>query len=417
VQLDNDGNAFVIAIGDASCAPGPSLIEADLESKPFTTYTSTFTVLPPQPTAEPSFTIEKSQEIAGSGGGFTTSKLKGSIGQTVDYEIVVKNTGIVAEGLSGFTDTHCDPGTIAGGPGSSQVAPGQSTTYTCQHVLTSVGTYTNEATVTGTTAGGTPVTHTSNQVVVEVAPEPSFTIEKRQEIVGGASGFTSSPLTGAIGQTVDYQIIVKNTGNEGLTFSNFSDAPCDKGTIAGGPGEAPVAPGSSTTYTCSHVLTSTGRYVNEAGVTGTPPGESPITHTSNLVEVNVPGGPGVKTPQPIPGEGPGPSRVVKKFCAAALPAFRVPSGPKRGPFTVRINSDGIQQITFYLDGHKLRSLKQSQSKGGKFSVRIDPRTLPYGPHTLSIKALPHNPDCPPSARSAVFVRPYQPVRVIKSFTG
>jgi hypothetical protein len=50
VQLDNDGNAFVIVIGDASCAEGPSLIEADLEAKPFTTYTTPFTVKPPQPT-------------------------------------------------------------------------------------------------------------------------------------------------------------------------------------------------------------------------------------------------------------------------------------------------------------------------------------------------------------------------------
>jgi hypothetical protein len=50
VQLDNDGNAFVIAIGDESCAPGTSLIEADLESKPFTTFTTPFTIEAPRPT-------------------------------------------------------------------------------------------------------------------------------------------------------------------------------------------------------------------------------------------------------------------------------------------------------------------------------------------------------------------------------
>jgi len=43
-------------------------------------------------------------------------------------------------------------------------------TYTCNHVLTTVGSYTNEATVTGTPEGETPITHTSNQVVVEVPP-------------------------------------------------------------------------------------------------------------------------------------------------------------------------------------------------------------------------------------------------------
>jgi len=50
IQLDNDGNAFVIVIGDHSCAPGTSLIEADLESKPFTTYTNNFTIEAPRPT-------------------------------------------------------------------------------------------------------------------------------------------------------------------------------------------------------------------------------------------------------------------------------------------------------------------------------------------------------------------------------
>jgi hypothetical protein len=50
VQLDNDGNAFVIAVGDESCAPGTSLIEADLESKPFTTFTTNFTIEAPRPT-------------------------------------------------------------------------------------------------------------------------------------------------------------------------------------------------------------------------------------------------------------------------------------------------------------------------------------------------------------------------------
>ena len=50
VQLDNNGNAFVLAIGDSSCSPGTSLIEADLEEKPFTTLTTNFTVESPKPT-------------------------------------------------------------------------------------------------------------------------------------------------------------------------------------------------------------------------------------------------------------------------------------------------------------------------------------------------------------------------------
>ena len=50
LQLDNNGNGFVIVFGYASCAPGTSLIEADLEEKPFTTLTTNFTVESPKPT-------------------------------------------------------------------------------------------------------------------------------------------------------------------------------------------------------------------------------------------------------------------------------------------------------------------------------------------------------------------------------
>jgi hypothetical protein len=51
VPLDNDGNGFVIVIGDSSCAAGASLIEADLETAPFTTLPLTaFTVEAPRPT-------------------------------------------------------------------------------------------------------------------------------------------------------------------------------------------------------------------------------------------------------------------------------------------------------------------------------------------------------------------------------
>ncbi len=428
VQLDNNGNAFVIAIGDASCAEGPSLIEADLESKPFTTFSTTFTVEAPQPTGEPSFSIEKSQEIAGSATGFTTSPLTGAIGQTVAYQIIVRNTSGFAETFSEFTDTQCDAGTIAGGPGSSKVPPGQSTTYTCNHLLAALGAYANEATVTGTTSGGTPVTHTSNQVVVEVRPGPSppppgsegaFVIEKLQEIAGSAAGFTTLPLTGAIGQTVDYEIVVKNTGRTALVFSNFSDAHCDPGTIAGGPGAAPVAPGATTTYTCSLLLTSLGTYVNLASLTGVGQGEQPLTRFSNPVEVKVPAKPGPPpkgpgtTNQTLP---PGGGSLPRCEREGSPPVLRGASGPRSGPFTLQMSSQGIKRITFYLDGRKLKTLAQSQAKAGKFTITIDPRKLSYGPHKVSLTALKNNRNCASIARSGAFVRPFTAHKPPK-FTG
>ncbi len=45
--------------------------------------------------SESSFTIVKSQEIKGSGTGFVQSEVTGKVGETVDYKIVVTNTGRV----------------------------------------------------------------------------------------------------------------------------------------------------------------------------------------------------------------------------------------------------------------------------------------------------------------------------------
>ena len=102
VKLDNDGNAFVVLLGAASCASGDSEIEASLVEAPYTTYTTNFTIIPPQAMEKPAFAIEKLQEIQG-GAGYVTGPLNGKLGQTVDYEIVVRNTGPVAETFAEFT--------------------------------------------------------------------------------------------------------------------------------------------------------------------------------------------------------------------------------------------------------------------------------------------------------------------------
>ncbi len=523
--LDNDGNAFVLLIGDASCYPGSSLIEADLESKPFTTLTTGFTIEPPQPTAEPAFTIEKQQQIAGSGHGFTTSPLTGLVGQTVEYKIFVTNTASVSETLSEFVDPHCDAGTIGGGPEAEPLAPGQSTTFTCSHVLSAVGPYINQASVTARTSGGNPLTQASNEVEVTAA-KAGFTIEKLQMIAGGGGGFVTTPLAGVVGNQVDYEILVTNTGEVPLALSDFTDAHCDPGTIAGGPGAALLAVGEQTTYTCDHVLASTGDYTNEASVNGTPPGADAIPGKSQPVVVHVGeapvagmsvdklqrvGGSGVFTKEPLaasigqtveyeivvhntgtgpmtmasfadphcdagtiaggPGSGtvavgasttytcqhvlmaagtytnvatlaggpagqeplsmtsslvevvvqpPGasPKEEIGRHgskCASS-PQMHNVSGPQRRPFTVRVGSAGVKQITFYLDGRRLRTMRQSQARHGVFSVKINPGKLKYGAHRVSFKTVEINPSCATTARARTFVRPFT-ARVAPHFTG
>jgi hypothetical protein len=239
----------------------------------------------------PAFTIEKKQRI-GTSATFTKEPLIGLVGQIVEYEMIVQNTGNVPLVLSNFTDPHCDPGTIKGGRGETplQAGPtpeaGESTTYTCSHQLTNSELFRNSASVTATPppGDGLPLTHESNTVVVN-GPIPVLRIEKRQKIEGE---YTTSPLTGKVGQTVEYEIIVTDAGSTSLTLSGFSDENCE--AITGGPSKA-LTPGESTTYFCHHLLTgadqTAGSHTNEASVTGTPPEEAPIAATSNKVVVTL----------------------------------------------------------------------------------------------------------------------------------
>jgi uncharacterized repeat protein (TIGR01451 family) len=252
-------------------------------------------------------------------------------------------------------------------------------------------------------------------VVAEVPPQSDFSVEKFQKIVGGTGEFTTSPLTGASGQTVEYQITAKNTGNVALVFGSLQDPQCDAGTIAGGPGTTPVAPGASTTFTCTHLLTAPGKVINIATITGTPSGGSPLTKESNPVEVTVPARPAaVATPEkPVEVARGG---VKPAVCEASPPSLRGATGPKRRPFTVQISALGIDRITFYIDGRKLKTLKQPQAKGGKFKIRIDPRKFSHGAHVLSVKGTSSNPACGTIAQAGSFVRPFTAARRVK-FTG
>jgi hypothetical protein len=353
----------------------------------------------------PSYTIEKRQTIDGSELPFTTSTLTSEAGQTVDYEIALHNTGNVALTFSTLTDLHCDEGTISGGPGANPVAPDESSTFTCAHVLTeadaNAGSRGNEASVTGTPPTGSPISQTSNEVVVIVThrtPAPAFTIEKLQRI-GGEGSFTTSTLNGNVGQTVEYEIRVDNTGNVTLTMGSLEDSRCDAGTIAGGPIGGMLAAGATTGYSCKHVLSgsdqSAGSYSNTATLTGTPPqGEGdPVTHASNTVAVNIPpappsGGGGGSSSSSSPSGGALSSTVnqaqsgVLGFSSVAAPALKVPQGCVRRTFKASVKSAGVHSVTFYLDGRKLRTMTSHSAHKGVITIEIDPAKLKVGPHKL-----------------------------------
>ena len=145
--------------------------------------------------------------------------------------------------------------------GASELAVGGSTIFTCEHPLATTGTWTNEATVTGTPPGGPPIIHTSNKVVVKV-PVEAFTVEKLQKIAGE---FTKDKLKAKVGETVHYEIVVTNTGEATIKVESAVDVNC---TNLQGPSKAVIAPGEASTYTCERTLTESGTFTNVAIVTG-----------------------------------------------------------------------------------------------------------------------------------------------------
>jgi hypothetical protein len=334
----------------------------------------------------PGYTIEKLQKIQGSGGPYTKETLLGQVGDVIEYEIPITDTGNTNLTLEKFEDKRCTEIT-----GPAEVKPGETVDYFCKHVVVPADLaslyYSNQATITGKPPSGQGGAKTKKSNIVKVkfpsehsrengeeeatcnsltfrffkfpnAPNntvtekitvsnnkgykksftvifkfngptgentvkiihppgyavvdgfvswntngskgafdigaevfcpanPAFSLEKLQKIEGGSGGFTTSPIKGKKGQTIDYEVIARNEGNTPLAFGSLVDANCEE--IAGGPtGE--VEAGESTTWTCKHLVTEqdalNGHYFNTAEVTGTYE-STPTTHSSNTVEAEI----------------------------------------------------------------------------------------------------------------------------------
>jgi len=338
----------------------------------------------------PSFKIEMLQRIRGPekglpGQGFTRSPLTAKLGETVEYEAIITNTGNVPLNF-GFNDSDCEQ--ISFFPESDPIQPGSDMVRTCSHVLTSVGVWTNEASSgaaesSGPTRLGEMV---SNKVTVEVPPGPGLAVETLQEIKGAGTGYTAWPLSGTVGQTVDYEVIVKNTGNVALTLAGFGDPHCDFGTFTGPSRSVTLPPLAMVTYYCSHMLVAgdVPQLSNTAIVTWEPSSGPPASAMSTVL-----------------------TRVANN-AVCGIPERSIvlhgASGRRREPFKVRIRSAGIARITFYLDGPKLKTLKTAQAKKGEFSVTINPGKLSYGAHKVSVTVVMRDTRCARVVRSGVFVR-------------
>src|SRR4029077_20982446 len=158
--------------------------------------------------------IKKEKRFEGEGA-YTTSKLIGKLGQKVEYKITVKDTGNTSLTLKGLKDPKCDAATLSV-PSQNPLSPGDSASFSCSHVLSALGVYTNVATETAESPGK-ELTHTSNEVEVEAKREPGFEAKKEQRFESEGA-YTTAKLTGKLGQKVEYKITVKDTGNTSLAL-------------------------------------------------------------------------------------------------------------------------------------------------------------------------------------------------------
>ncbi len=251
--------------------------------------------------------------------------------------------------------------------------------------------------------------HTSQRTCGGGGTGPSYTIEKRQRVIGGKSGFVTEQLTGEVGQTIEYAIVVTNTGNVYLTFTSFTDTHCDAGTLKGG-FEGPLAPGNSVELRCTHVITTTDQedksYENTAMVTGTPTlGGEPITTPTNTVVVTVPPVSQNTTP---PGKAPSTTTTTSTTgsqgvlgtsgsqppgggqgglaTSASVPAISgVPRGCVRGNFVIRVRAKGVRSAVFYIDNHRVRTLTAHNARAGLLTLHVVVTKLRLGVHHIKVR--------------------------------
>ncbi|MBH0008179.1 DUF11 domain-containing protein [Salinibacterium sp. SWN1162] len=208
-------------------------------------------------------------------------------GDTIDYTIVVTNTGNVTLRTVTIADSieNVSIDSIVWPANSGVLAPGEFATASATYVLeqddVDRGYVDNTASVRGLTPGGDAVTANSN-VDRELTAEsdPSITAEKSGVMTSGS---------GEAGSEITYSFIVTNTGNVTLRLVGVLDplidvVPSDltfpSATGILGPNEQAIG---SVVYTVTQADVDNGTVENTATAIGTAPDGTEVTGVSNTV--------------------------------------------------------------------------------------------------------------------------------------
>jgi|SRR5579862_3377563 len=126
---------------------------------------------------------------------------------------------------------------------------------------------------------------------ISSAPGSGVSVQKLERI-GSAGAFLPGPVLGRLGETVEYQIIVTNNGDEAVTIS-LADSGCS-GLWADGT-QLLEPDGGYVAFACSHVLAASdrGSWTNVASVTGTTASGATVSVVPSSVVADVIAGSGV----------------------------------------------------------------------------------------------------------------------------
>ncbi|MCA1800587.1 MAG: DUF11 domain-containing protein [Actinobacteria bacterium] len=187
-----------------------------------------------------------------------------AVGDVIDYTIIVENTGNVTVTNITVTDPLTGLSTTI-----ASLAPGASQTFNESYTITQAdldtGSVTNTATAAGDDTNGDPVSD-NDSATVNATQNPQITITK-----------TANPVTySAVGDIIDYTIVVENTGNVTLSNIDVTDPLTGLTTTI-----ASLAPGASQTYNESYTITQAdldnGSVTNTASAAGEDTNGDPVS--------------------------------------------------------------------------------------------------------------------------------------------
>ncbi len=231
-----------------------------------------------------------------------------AVGDVIEYDIVVANTGTTDLTNIVVTDANADAGTLTGSP-IATLASGTSVTLTAQQTITQAdvdaGYIENSATATGNNPDGNPISDVSDagdetvetpngdgSVDNDSTNDPTVTtITDNSELTLTKTVATTGS---AVGDVIVYDILVKNTGNTTLTNIDVVDANADANSITGSP-ITTLAPGSSATVTAEQTITQADLDAGYIQNSATATGDSP-TGVDDVIDVSDAGDENVETP-------------------------------------------------------------------------------------------------------------------------